>query len=105
MIDELRDLTRDLIDAFCLSSCFTTSLYWFFILVLVTRYSTVRQLTFLLTSKHDIGIGTKAWAVPAVPEGAIRRQLLLRTITYHRMGRRKAHGDIHLPQTKEVTKR
>ena len=52
----------------------------FFVFILVTRYSTVRQLAFLLESYMSESEQRRGPA-PAVPEGAIKRQNRLRNMS------------------------
>jgi hypothetical protein len=90
MIDELRDLTSHLIDAFCLV-CFTTAFSRS-----LCYTGTVRQLAFYSFKtryrNQNKGVGQR----PLYP----RAQSRLRKISQE-MGMRKAHGDVHHPQTKE----
>jgi len=80
MIDELRDLTSHLIDAFCL--CFTTCFFSSFILFLL--HGNVRQLAFFTQTKHDIGIGTKAYASARCTRGRNRTAKRLRNMSQKR---------------------
>jgi hypothetical protein len=80
-------------------------MFYYLVFVLVTRYSTVRQLAFLLI-KTRYRNRNKGGPAPAVPEGAsaIKRQTRLHKMSQIFLGMRKAHGNVHHPQTFSHTK-